>query len=77
MVDSMTSETIPTAQLALDGVAVPIDPPAPTAPPAPRLGDLLLRAGLVTDAQLLDALGAQREPPQAPRRDPPRGWRDR
>jgi type IV pilus assembly protein PilB len=57
MVDAM----IPAAQLALDGADAPIELPAPTAPPPPRMGDLLLRAGLVTDAQLLDALGAQRE----------------
>ena len=57
----MVDAVLPATQLALDGAATPLEALTTAAPPSPRLGDLLLRAGLVTDAQLLDALGAQRE----------------
>jgi type IV pilus assembly protein PilB len=42
---------------------VPVEsvPDSPPVPAPPRMGDLLLKAGLITEAQLDHALGAQRE----------------
>ena len=58
----MVEARIPTASFAPDDevAATPDVPVVPVVAP-PRMGDLLLRAGLITDDQLLDALAAQRD----------------
>ena len=67
MVDALrpSTELDPTrlapAEFPPEEAAATPEPPVSAVPAPPRMGDLLLRAGLVTDAQLLDALGAQRE----------------
>ena len=56
----MLDARIPPAAFAPEDEATPEAPVTP-APTQPRMGDLLLRAGLVTEDQLLDALAAQRD----------------
>jgi type IV pilus assembly protein PilB len=56
----MLDARIPPAAFAPEDEAMP-EPPVTPAPTQPRMGDLLLRAGLVTEDQLLDALAAQRD----------------
>jgi type IV pilus assembly protein PilB len=55
----MVEARIPAAEFAPEE-ATPVFE-TPPAPARPRMGDLLLRAGLITDDQLLDALAAQRD----------------
>ena len=57
----MLESRIPPAEFAPDEAVKDFAMPVTPVAAAPRMGDLLLRAGLVTDDQLLDALAAQRD----------------
>ncbi len=57
----MLESRIPPAEFAPDEALNDLAMPVTPSRAAPRMGDLLLRAGLITEDQLLDGLAAQRD----------------